>query len=187
MTRRTVVPALATLLVVAAFGLYFFQPWKAFTNTAVEESLPESAPGQRITPAEESAETGDAGSGENDGPAKPAEPRELARGSFVSHEYDTSGAARTVELADGGRVLRFEDLKTSEGPDVRVYLSKQDASAVEKNLGEGAVELAGLKGNIGNQNYAVPADVDLSEYRSAVIWCERFSVSFGAADLAASA
>lgn len=180
MTRRVVLPVLAVLLVVAAFGLYLFQPWKAVTDTTVDESLPQAAPSQ-AAPAD------DEDGADSEKAEEPAAPRELARGSFISHEYDTTGTARTVELADGGRVLRLEDLKTSDGPDVRVYLSKRDADAAEKELGDGAVQLDGLKGNIGNQNYAVPAEVDLTQYRSAVIWCERFSVSFGAADLAASA
>ena len=91
-----------------------------------------------------------------------------------------------MRLADGGVVLRLEDLRTSEGPDVRVYLSTRPAAESRlDSLGEGALELDGLKGNIGNQNYTVPAGTDLSEYRSAVIWCKRFAVGFGAADLAA--
>ena len=43
--------------------------------------------------------------------------------------------------------------------------------------------LGGLKGNIGDQNYPIPADVNLADYRSVSIWCDRFSVSFGAAEL----
>ncbi|MFE0190080.1 DM13 domain-containing protein [Streptomyces sp. NPDC058989] len=166
MSRRTVVPVLLVLVVAAGIGLYLFQPWKAFTDTAVNETLPAVA---------ESA----AGSAMKDTRAK-----DLAKGSFVSHEHDTSGTARTVRLADGGKLLRLENLMTSEGPDVRVYLSPRDADAVKNGLGDGAVQLGKLKGNLGDQNYAVPAGTDLSGFRSAVIWCERFSVSFGAADLA---
>jgi hypothetical protein len=42
-----------------------------------------------------------------------------------------------------------------------------------------------LKGNIGDQNYALPADVDIDRYRTVTIWCRRFSVNFGSAPLAA--
>ncbi|ANZ20923.1 electron transfer protein with DM13 domain [Streptomyces noursei ATCC 11455] len=165
-SRRAVVPVLLVLVVAAGIGLYLFQPWKAFTDTSVNEALP--------TASQPAA-----------GPAmKDAGPRDLAQGGFVSHEHRTSGTARTVRLAGGGQVLRLEDLMTSEGPDVRVYLSREDAGAVKAGLGDGAVRLGKLKGNLGNQNYAVPAGTDLSKFRSAVIWCERFSVSFGAADLA---
>ncbi|MFI9052053.1 DM13 domain-containing protein [Streptomyces sp. NPDC053427] len=170
MSRRTVVPVLLVLVVAAGIGLAVFQPWKAFTDTTVNEALPTvSAPAQRKDEA---------------GTKGGAAPTGLAEGRFVSHEHDTSGTARTVRLADGGQVLRLEHLKTSEGPDVRVYLSTQEADAAKKGLGNGAVALGKLKGNLGNQNYTVPAGTDLSKFHSAVIWCERFSVSFGAADLA---
>ncbi|MEV6652071.1 DM13 domain-containing protein [Streptomyces sp. NPDC051219] len=172
-TRRTVVPAFLVVAVLVAFGLYLFQPWKLFTNTTVDESLPTVVP-SASAPERPGAAT--------DSPAA-AGPVELARGDFVSHEHSTSGTATTVRLADGGQVLRFEDLKTDEGPDVRVYLSKRSARDVEDGLGDGAVQLAHLKGNLGNQNYVVPAGTDLSGFKSAVIWCKRFSVSFGAADL----
>ncbi|MFE1176399.1 DM13 domain-containing protein [Streptomyces sp. NPDC058773] len=179
LSRRTVVPALLVLVIVAGIGLSFFQPWKAFTDTTVNEALPtasQSMAGQEMK--------GKNGMKSGEPSAKDMGPREVAEGNFVSHEHGTSGMARTVRLADGGQVLRLEDLKTSEGPDVRVYLSPRGADAVKAGLGDGAVQLGKLKGNRGNQNYSVPAGTDLSKFRSAVIWCERFSVSFGAADLA---
>ncbi|QCX74433.1 Electron transfer DM13 [Streptomyces sp. YIM 121038] len=169
--RRVVVPALLVTTLVAAFALYFFQPWRAFTNTTVNESLP----------------TATAGGGEDaGGGSAPAAVRELARGSLVAHEHPTSGTARTLRLADGRQLLRLEDLKTSEGPDVRVYLSTRPASKAADGLGAGAVWLGRLKGNLGNQNYTVPDGSDPAGFRSAVVWCERFGVSFGAADLTPS-
>ncbi|MFF0740374.1 DM13 domain-containing protein [Streptomyces sp. NPDC004111] len=177
-SRRVVLPVLLVLAVLAGVGLFLFQPWKAFTDTTVEESLPGAA-----VPAASSGPTA-GGPSRTGGGMPPAGPRDLAKGRFVSHEHDTGGSARTVRLADGSRVLRFEDLKTSEGPDVRVYLSTRDPGAVKAGLADGAVELGRLKGNLGNQNYPIPADIDLTRYRSAVIWCARFSVSFGAAGLA---
>ncbi|GES34590.1 DM13 domain-containing protein [Streptomyces angustmyceticus] len=184
-SRRSVVPLLLGLVVAAGIGLCLFQPWKAFTDTTVNESLPTaSAP---KTQEEQDGRHGqprrdDAGAKGGEAPSRT--PKALAEGHFVTHEHDTSGTARTVRLADGGQVLRLEDLKTSEGPDVRVYLSPRTADTAKTGLDDGAVELGKLKGNLGNQNYSVPAGTDLSTFRSAVIWCERFSVSFGAADLA---
>ena len=164
MPRRAVVAVLLVLVVAAGAGLFLFQPWKAFTDTTVNVALP-------VVSAPATA------------PEKDSGPRELTEGSFVTHDHDTSGTARTIRLADGGQLLRLEDLRTSEGPDVRVYLSTRSARAAREGLGSGAVELGGLKGNLGDQNYTVPADTDVSRFRSVVIWCERFSVSFGAADL----
>ncbi|WP_336048403.1 DM13 domain-containing protein [Streptomyces sp. CA2R101] len=173
-------PLLLVLVVVAGIGLFLFQPWKAFTNTAVDESLPTaSAPKMKDGPQKKE----NAGTQGEEASMPRMRPKDLAQGHFVTHEHDTSGTARTVRLADGGQVLRLEDLKTSEGPDVRLYLSTGTADAAKAGLDDGAVELGKLKGNLGNQNYPVPSGTDLSKYRSAVIWCERFSVSFGAADL----
>jgi hypothetical protein len=84
-------------------------------------------------------------------------------------------------------VLRIENLDTSNGPDLKVWLT--DAPVIEGEDGwrvfdDGAyVDLGALKGNQGSQNYTIPADVDLSDLTSVAIWCDRFSVSFGAAEL----
>ncbi|MGW2918449.1 DM13 domain-containing protein [Streptomyces angustmyceticus] len=182
--RRTVVPLLLGLVVAAGIGLYLFQPWKAFTDTTVNESLPTASAPKDQEEQEGQPRKDNPGAKDGEAPMTSTRPKALAEGHFVTHEHDTSGTARTVRLANGGRVLRLEDLKTSEGPDVRVYLSPRAADSAKAGLGDGAVELGKLKGNLGNQNYSVPAGTDLSTFRSAVIWCARFSVSFGAADLA---
>jgi hypothetical protein len=80
-------------------------------------------------------------------------------------------------------VLRLEGLRTSDGPDLKVWLTAAPATADGGRQVESSPHraLGELKGNVGDQNYAVPADVDLATLRTASIWCERFSVSFGAA------
>jgi Electron transfer DM13 len=84
----------------------------------------------------------------------------------------------------GGRlILRLERLSTSNGPDLRVYLSHMPASAGLRAYRTGFIDLGALKGNRGNQNYAIPAGTDLSAFKSAVIWCRRFAVGFGVAPL----
>jgi Electron transfer DM13 len=103
-------------------------------------------------------------------------------GGFRSLAHDTSGTARIVKLAAGGRVLTITDLETDNGPDLRVYLvAGGSGDDVSQN-----VDLGALKGNIGNQQYAVPADVDPATYTSVVVWCRAFSVAFGRADLTAA-
>jgi hypothetical protein len=106
-----------------------------------------------------------------------------AAGSFISREHDTSGHAAI--LTDGNqRFLRLTDFSTSNGPDVHVYLTAGvTADGPEGAFDDDFVELGGLKGNIGDQNYEVPASVD-DRYRTVVIWCDRFNAVFGAADLA---
>jgi hypothetical protein len=105
------------------------------------------------------------------------------QGQFISREHDTSGHAAI--LTDGSqRFLRLTDFSTSNGPDVHVYLTAGvPANGPQSAFDDDFVELGGLKGNVGDQNYEVPADAD-ARYRTAVIWCDRFNVVFGAADLA---
>ena len=115
------------------------------------------------------------------------DPEQLASGRFHSNAHETRGLATIVRLADGRRVLRLTEFATSNGPDVRVYLvaaaDAQDEAAVKA---AGFVDLGELKGNIGDQNYEIPAGLDLTRYRAVSIWCRRFSVNFGAAPLAAA-
>jgi hypothetical protein len=162
------------------FGLYWFQPWKLWQDETVQEAPPEAA-GTFAPPA--AASSGATSSA-------PPGPQTLASGELISHEHATSGTVRLVRLADGSHVVRLENLDTSNGPDLRVWLT--DAPVKEGTAGwrvfdDGEyVSLGKLKGNKGSQNYAVPKDVDLSRYSSVSIWCDRFDVSFGAAELASA-
>ncbi|MFC9829267.1 DM13 domain-containing protein [Streptomyces albogriseolus] len=173
---------LLVVVATAGFGLYWFQPWKLWQDQTVDEALPtaQATPG----PAEEeqAAEAEPSGA-----PSSPAGPRTLAAGELISHEHATSGTVKLVRLDDGSHVVRLENLDTSNGPDLRVWLT--DAPVKEGQAGwhvfdDGEyVSLGKLKGNKGSQNYAVPNDVDPSRYTSVSIWCDRFDVSFGAAEL----
>ncbi len=165
------VPTVVAAVALLAVGLFLFQPWRLFTNVSVDEALP-AAPVATSSAQAASTET---------------EPVVLAEGSFISHEHGTTGAASILELADGSRILRVEGLDTSNGPDLKVWLT--DAPVIEGEDGwrvfdDGRyVDLGSLKGNQGNQNYAIPDGVDLTDLTSVAIWCDRFSVSFGAAEL----
>jgi Electron transfer DM13 len=108
----------------------------------------------------------------------------LLSGTFHSVAHETRGTATVHELGSGRRVLRFTDFATSNGPDVRVYLvAAADASDDETVTKAGFVELGKLKGTEGDQNYEIPAGLDLGKYRAATIWCRRFSVNFATAPL----
>jgi hypothetical protein len=111
-------------------------------------------------------------------------PVALASGRFHSNAHPTQGQATVYRLPDGRRVLRLTGFETSNGPDVRVYLVAADD--VQDDRVRDHVDLGALKGNIGDQNYDIPTEVDLGRYRSVSIWCRRFSVNFGAAPLAAN-
>ena len=98
--------------------------------------------------------------------------------------HDTKGRVTIYSLPNGSRVLRLTEFATSNGPDVRVYLvAADDATDNATVTNAGFVELAALKGNKGDQNYGLPASVDLARYRTVTIWCRRFGVNFGSAPL----
>ncbi|MGW0536894.1 DM13 domain-containing protein [Streptomyces sp. NPDC003032] len=182
MGRPLILGALiVAVVVVVGAGLYWFQPWKAWQDETVREELP-VADGTR---AAESASPG--ASGPTAAPSPPQEPRTLATGKLISHEHRTAGTVKVLRLPDGSHTLRLEDLDTSNGPDLHVWIT--DAPVVEGKAGwsvfdDGAYDSLGkLKGNKGDQNYALPDGLDLNRFTSVSIWCDRFNVSFGAAEL----
>ncbi len=118
--------------------------------------------------------------------AQSAQPIQIARGQFgqVDGVHKGEGNALVFQLPDGQRIVRVEDFKVTNGPDLYVYLSGHPAPRNSGQLHQGsALEVARLKGNIGNQNYPLPANVDISTVKSVVIYCKQFSVIFSTAEL----
>ena len=108
----------------------------------------------------------------------------LARGRFHPVAHEGSGTATVFRMGDGRRLLRLSDFRTSNGPDVHVYLvAAPDATDDETVERAGFVPLGPLKGNVGNQHYELPASADLTRYRAVTIWCRRFGVNFTTAPL----
>lgn len=121
---------------------------------------------------------------------KPCQPRKVARRSVLSPDSSTASCIRQqviatiCQMGDGSRVLRLTNFKTSNGPDVHVYMvAADDAKDVATVQQAGFIDLGVIKGNVGDQNYELRPEVDLSKYRALSIWCKRFSVNFGAARL----
>jgi hypothetical protein len=113
-----------------------------------------------------------------------SDPVALGSGTFSSrNRYTVTGRATVYRLEDGSRTLRLEDFESTNGPDLFVYLTAADEADSDPQLDADVVDLGVLRGNVGNQNYDIPADVDLDRYDTVVIWCRRFSTGFGAADL----
>lgn len=176
------------MAVVIGFGLFWFEPWRLVTNTRVDEAPPAAVVAQTTPPsaatAQPSASSSAAMTPDATPPPPPPAPAPAPRmGEFISYEHATSGTATIVEVSATERYIRIENLDTSDGPDLRVYLSPLEHTAGMHAFGDDAVELGQLKGNLGNQNYLIPSSVDLTSYRSVVIWCKRFAVAFGAAPL----
>jgi hypothetical protein len=151
--------------VVLVLGWYAFRPERLFINQTVDEAFPSDA-------ASVSASTKDRN-------------RVLASGQFHGVAHETQGMAAIYQLDDGKRVLRFTGFQTSNGPDVQVYLvAADDANDNDTVTRAGFIHLGALKGNMGDQNYDVPPDADLSKYRAVTVWCRRFGVNFATAPLA---
>jgi len=146
---------------IAALGIgwYAFRPELLFVNKHVNEQFP----------LETSTASG---------------PVSLAKGNFKSLAHETKGVATIYQLANGKQTLRLTEFETSNGPDVHVYLT---GTEVEKGSDAvktaGYIDLGSMKGNKGDQNYDIPAGVDLSKYKNVSIWCARFGVNFGLAPL----
>jgi hypothetical protein len=165
-TRHPVSAAALAFAGVAAvvFVLLYFEPQALLIDDKVNEAPPTTTVQQRGTDGEARA------------------PQQLGRGQFRGLAHDASGTALLIE-AGGTRYLRFEELDVSNGPDLKVYLSPAPSSSEEGAFDDRIVSLGDLKGNIGNQNYEIPSYIDLDRFRSAVVWCKRFSVGFAVAPL----
>ena len=149
--------AVLLALIVAGFGAWYaFRPERLFINQRVNEQFPTAS----------------------------AANNQLASGQFHSGAHETSGMATVFQLTDGKKTLRLTNFATSNGPDVHVYLvAVQDAKDNDTVTKADFIDLGSMKGNIGDQNYDLPANADLAKYRAVTIWCKRFSVNFGTAPL----
>ena len=151
---------LVALVVVigGAAAWYAFRPERLFINQKVNEQFPPASVADTTT--------------------------KLASGQFHSGAHETKGTATIFRFTDGRRTLRLTNFETSNGPDVHVYLvAAEDAKDDNTVKNAGFIDVASLKGNVGDQNYDLPANADLTKYRAVTIWCKRFSVNFGTAPL----
>lgn len=186
MTRSRWIVLGAGIAAVLLVAFAVFRPDRLFVDQEVDEQLDADiaaaldATTSTTQPAAPSAEQPAPGDAATTTTEAPAEPVVTARGDFVSqNSYSVMGAAVVVTQPDGRRTLVLEDLDSDNGPDLQLYVSPSPDGAVD-----GGVRLAALQGNVGTQSYELPAGVDLGELANVVIWCERFSTSFGTATLA---
>ena len=173
--RRVQVAGAVALVVVVAVVLVWFQPQKLLIDETVDDAAPVAA---GTMPDEDGATLGDP-------PATTVVTGtvEVAVGAFVSLDHGTTGTLRVLDLGNGSRVVRLEDLQTDNGPDLYLYVTANPVDGDEGAFDDEFVNLGRLKGNQGDQNYDLPAGVDLARYASVVIWCDRFDSAFGAASL----
>lgn len=99
----------------------------------------------------------------------------ISEGVFSSNSYSTSGAVK-LYTQNNTKTVVFENFKTSNGPDLRVYLSTSTTNSSFIDLGK-------LKSTSGNFSYTIDSTINTSTYKFVLIWCEDFSVLFGNAPL----
>ena len=105
----------------------------------------------------------------------------VSSGQFIDLSFIHRGEGNALVFQDEAQqILRFEDFKVTNGPDLQVLLV-EDINAVEKDTVGKYINLGPLKGNVGDQNYLLPADIELSNYSGVVIYCEPFNVVFSIA------
>lgn len=151
-------------VVAAAVAWFAFRPEKLFVNKTVNESLPAASAAGRSSGGSSTV---------------------LVAGRFHGVAHETKGTATIYQFPEGKRVLRFADFETSNGPDVNVYLGMaNDATDNATVTTAGFVTLGPIKGNKGDQNYELPAELDLTKFHSVTVWCRRLGVNFGTAPLA---
>jgi hypothetical protein len=172
------VPTAIVVLALVGGVLYWFQPQALFIDKVANEDAPGAA-------AEDDAMMKDDAM-KDDAMKDEGAAMMTLTGGFRSIDHPTSGTATLSKADDGKYYVRLEDFSTENGPDLLVYLSAAPATASGTEFAQTFIDLGKLKGNIGNQNYVVPDDADLEQYKSVVIWCRRFNVAFGAAPLEAA-
>jgi Electron transfer DM13 len=201
--KKWIIVGIVIAVIAIPLGIYTISP--LFVNTVVNEEIPGSnsqaiseferfmrmSEEQRFERAQQmneeeknmimtgAAQTG--GNSVNESMAEEAAAEGSLTGNFVGVNdgiHNAEGLAKVIVLDEGNRILRLENFRATNGPDLYVYLST-DRSASD------FVSLGRLKGNIGNQNYEIPEGTDLSKYGTALIWCRAFSVLFGSAELKA--
>lgn len=154
---KWVLAAIGVPILMAAW--WAFRPEKLWVNEKVNEPAPFSAS---------------------------ADVQPLYTGLLAGRAHPTSGRASVYQTPNGKRDLRLTNFMTSNGPDVHVVLAEGGDESLNQDFVKGelnSVELGLLKANQGDQNYDLPASVDLSRYDAVVIYCVRFHAVFGVAKL----
>lgn len=158
-SRKRLVGIVAVLLLIAGWAV--FRPELLFVNKKASDPFPGAARGKGESVA-------------------------VATGRFHGVAHKSAGDASIFRLPGGGSVLRLTHFQTSSGPDVRLYLIKAADATDNSSVTRGFIEVAKLKANEGDQNYSLPASLNIGEYHAVTVWCKRFEVNFATAPLKAN-
>lgn len=185
-----IVGAVALIAVLAALELFVFKFRTAFINLRGREEIPAFRPDGTLDRMMSAQERDEEFAAARDRDARASEPMTtpgiavLGRGRLKGiGAHSVAGDALVIAPPDGRRFLRFENLDSDNGPDLRVYLSAAPANGPAEAYDDDFVELGKLRFNLGESNYEIPGEVELARYESVVIWCKRFRVGFGVAPI----
>jgi hypothetical protein len=149
--------------------------WTGFRDTEVDEDVVMATAAANAADRQ-IALAGEVPSGQER--ERPAGPVELATGAFAGADgHAAAGRATVVREQDGDRILTFTDFDVDPGPGIVVYLARDEANV------DDVIELGDLKGNVGDQQYEIPADANLSEYGTVILWCVPFTTRIAVAGL----
>lgn len=157
--RKHRVATVVVFLVFVTGAWYLFRPEKLFINKHVNEAAP--------FPTNDSEQP-------------------VYTGRLQSKLHETSGRASVYRQSDGTLTLRLTDFHTTNGPDLHVVLTKASDPALQITSPSKAlmlIEVGVLKGNEGDQDYALSSNIDLAQYNTVAIYCERLHAVFGAGNL----
>jgi hypothetical protein len=169
-----VIGGLAVGAVIAGFSYY----WFSVRDEKVDEDVVTAPRTARGAEAERALEAQTAAPSPGRAPAGEAANLTLATGSFTGVDgHNGSGRATVVGAADGARTVTFTDFDVDPGAEVEVWLTTGPDETEDR------VELGDLKGNVGNQQYEIPAGVDLMKHRTVMLYCTPFTVRIAVADL----
>jgi hypothetical protein len=171
MKKKTIIAAIVAAAILVPAGAYAISP--LFINTTVNEPVPVAD--EKITKGTQAEDTAMADKSDNEMMDTGLTGVFAGAGDGT---HNAEGVAKVIPLDAKSDVLRLEDFKVTNGPDLYVYL------ATDKQASD-FVDLGKLKANNGNQNYDIPEGTDLSKYSTVVVWCKQFSVLFGSAELPA--
>jgi hypothetical protein len=178
---RTLLGLAIALAIGGPLGWYLGSP--LFLSSTVDEAPPvvaaEASPAP--TPMPRAASPAPSAAIDPASPATSSGPELIERsGVFTGADefHFGKGTARLIETSPGVFTVRLEDFAVRNGPDLFVYLSPS-----ADGFTDGVVELGRLKADRGNQNYEVPAGIDVSSVHGVVIWCKQFAVQFATAPL----
>lgn len=170
--KKSIIIAIIVAAIAVPAGVYAASP--LFISTTIDEPLPLADDKMMEDKPKEEAAVED----KNDDTMME---KELV-GNFAGAGdgiHNAEGEVKIIYIEDGSDVLRLENLRVTNGPDLYVYL------ATDKQASD-FVDLGRLKANNGNQNYDIPEGTDLSKYDTVLVWCKQFSVLFGSAELTSS-